>query len=512
MSEKIEPNSRQAKHEPAILAAEEVALRKKQTIDKLQRRLHYRFPDKILDPNNDDRACFVEKDEKDNVETLPENGVGFQLACIEVSEIFGPNEIGALYDNLLRLGWDRDQFLHRESNISWLRRQRLYGSEATLPLGFVHRSSEANSFLGVRYTAVFPDEFSSIYVNISQLSPSVTCLTVSYILTESNSYEYLHSIQTSQKTTRVPKDGSGGYWIKDVARLKEEQVDKIRSKYRNFGISWLSNNFPGFFSVRCKANDFPTSEIIVFEGYLPFNKNEPNQNKAGFWARFLNVHHYHSSWVSSAYQSLRFSLESLVNEKLPNHLIVGLRWDDLDKSNLGLGDESSLASRASFAISRLDGITSRFALICYMKEIHREIKELRQSLGSPAKNNDSRIKQIADHFQRSMGVPAIAREMPTLSQDDSSFRWNATGFLEQSFFSEKTDPIDISLALQARIKSLSSRLIDEDRDTRELLAQISDAVATNESIIAQKHMKFLTVASIILGMCSLLAALFANKN
>lgn len=499
-----------AEHEPPPSASPQPEAKWRQRVKKVLWPVHARFPNVIPNPYGDEREYFRTQDREDNAQTSLEDGVEVKLAAFEVSEIFGPNEINSLYEALERLGWDRDRTFSRDSNIAWLRKQRLYGSEGTLPLGYVHRTKDAKKYVGVRYTADFPLQFASMLVDISQVTPSVTCLTVCFVLNDVASLGYEAAINTPQKTTRYPKRGSRSYTIKQVVHMKEDSVERVRNEYRRLGISWVKDNLPGFFSARCEESHFPTAEFIDLKGFTPFDKNESKGRDWKHWARFLNIDNFHDSWVSSSIPALRFSLEPRRGDKLPNHMIVGLRWDALTDENKKHYSEESLGSRTYFARERLGGITSKYVLSCYLSEVIREIKEVRQALGSDIvrKGSSSGMQRISTHFHNSIGNTAIAREVLVLSKNDASFRWNASGFNLQSFHENEDSPFDISSGLKSVLSRLSSSLIDEDRDTREFLSQISSAIGAKESVSAQRRMELVAVIALIVSVCSLLVSLF----
>lgn len=129
-------------------------------------------------------------------------------------------------------------------------------------LGLIHRPDDAKKYVGVGYTAEFSKQFSCLLVTIFQLTPSTTCMSVGFVLTDEAALEYASALNEPAKTTRFPKRRSRAYSIMGVEHVKEERVRRIREKYRNVGISWLSKNFPGFFSEHCENSHFPTVEFL----------------------------------------------------------------------------------------------------------------------------------------------------------------------------------------------------------------------------------------------------------
>ncbi|MFZ5961910.1 hypothetical protein ACOXXX_03075 [Thalassococcus sp. BH17M4-6] len=486
----------------------------KQRARKMVWPLHARYPNVIPNPYGEDKAYYRERDAETNAKSALDEDVSLRLGCIMVSEIFGPNEIETLYDGLEKFGWDRERTPVRDdSNINWLKKQRLYGSEGHLPLGWIHRPEDTKRYVGVRYTAEFPQQFSSLLVTISQLTPSTTCLSVGFILTDDAALEYANAINEPAKTTRIPKRRSRAYSIMGVEHVKEERVRRVRQKYRNIGIEWLSKNFSGFFSAHCEKSHFPTAEFLSLEGFTPFDKDAPRDRGWEHWSRYVNVEHDFRSWTCSSVPSLKFSFDAGRRDKTPNHMTVALRWDTLSEEDLKTYGGESLGSRTYFANNRLDGIIARYALASYLRELLRSLKETRQSLSvrSKARRSINTVEQISAFFRRSVGIPSIAREVLALSENDASFRWNATGFTQQ-IRPDEDKTYEIKEGLRSFLGRLSRQLLEEDQDTREFLNQLSSAMGTKESIAAQRRMELVAVLALLVAVISMLVAIYAAIN
>ena len=484
----------------------------KQRARKMVWPIHARFPNIIPNPYRDDKAYRLKRDAEANAESALDEHVSLKLGCIMVSEIFGPNEIETLYDGLEKIGWDRVRTpVDESSNIDWLKKQSLYGTEGRMPLGWIHRPDEVKKYVGVRYTAEYPKEFSSLLVTISQLTPSVTCLSVGFILTDTASLEYANEINRPAKTTYVPNRRSGTYSIMDVEHMKEERVRRVRQKYRNLGISWLSKNFPGFFSEHCERSHFPTAEFLSLEGFTPFDRESAKDRGWRHWARFVNIDHDFGSWTCTSVPSLKFSFDAGRHDRIPNHMTVALRWDTLSEDDTKTYGGNSLGSRTYFANERLDGIVSNYALASYLRELLRSLKETRQSLSvrSKARRSASEVEQISAFFRRSVGVPSIAREILALSENDASFRWNVTEFTQQ-IRPDEDETYEIKEGLKSFLGRLSRQLLEEDQDTREFLNQLSSAMGTRESIAAQRRMEFIGWSALVVAIVSMIVAALAT--
>ncbi len=484
----------------------------KKRVRKIIWPLHARYPNTIPNPYGSDKEYIKERDTKDNIESALEESVKLQLGCIMVSEIFGPADIDALYQNLERIGWDRERspIPDSESNVASLRKMRLYGSEGTLRPGWVCRLEDVRKYGGVRYTAEFPSAFSSLLVTITQLTPSVTCLTIGFILSDESAAEYANEINKPAKTINVRRRGERGYFVDNVAHIKMKRVQRTREKYQDLCISWISSNFPGHFAKHCKRSHFPTVEFVSVEGFTPFDKEEPKDRSWMHWSRFVNIGYDFSVWTCTSVPSLRFSLDAAHWDKNPNHMTVALRWDTVSEDDKRHYSGDSLSSRVYFANDRLDGVIPRYALATYLRELLRNLKETRQAVSGILKPKDSSgyVDEISTFFRRSVGVPSIAREALALSKNDASFRWNATGFSQQIRPSEDKT-YEIAEGLKSSLGLFSQQLLEEDRDTREFLSQLSSAMGTRESITAQRRMEWVAVLALLVAVISMGVAFYS---
>lgn len=483
----------------------------KQRARKLLWPIHARFPNIVPSPYGPGKTYWCEKDAKDNADSMLEEDSCLKLGCIMVSEIFGPSEIEDLYYGLEQIGWDRERTpINQGSNINWLKTQRLYGIRGRMPLGWVHRREEAKKYIGARYTAEFPKEFASLLVTISQLTPSVTCLSVGFILSDEASLEYANEINRPAATTYVPKRRSGTYLIMGATHVKEDRVRRVRQKYRNLGISWLSKTFRGFFGRHCERSHFPTAEFLLLDGFTPFDPGYCRDQGWNHWSRFVNIDHDFGSWTCTAAPSLKFSFDARSRDGIPNHMTIALRRDTLSEDDTKIYGSDSLGSKMHFAYDRLDGIISAYALAAYLRELLRVLKQTRQSLSARpnSRRSSAEVEQISEFFRRSIGVPSIAREVLALSKHDASFRWNTTGFTQQ-MRPNNDETYEIKDWLKSFLQRLSQQLLEEDRDTREFLNQLSSAMGTKESIAAQRRMEAVTILTLLVAAVSMIIAIYA---
>lgn len=119
-------------------------------------------------------------------------------------------------------------------------------------------------------------------------------------------------------------------------------------------------------------------------------------------------------------------------------------------------------------------------------------------------NTIDRIQQI---FDRNMGLPAVVREFLEGSKSKGIYRHACGTFSTLGW--KDTQPVEIAEVLRIRLRLLARRLLEDESSTREQLEQLSSILSVRESIRAQRKMEWLTVAALVVGIGSMLAALAA---
>ena len=459
--------------------------------------LHPHFPN----PYGDYEDAIRKFDAECNAKSTIDENVSLRLNCMMVSEIFGPNEIESLYKGIDKIGWNKARHqTYKDTIIDWLKKSRLYGHLRTRSLGRIASPEISKIDSAVDLSAKFPKDFTSLIVNLSQLTHSITCLSVGFVFSDDASLEYSDAINRAAKSIRIPNRSFGEYKTLDVKNVKEDRVRNLREKYQDIAISWLSDHFPGFFSKYCKNSHFPTVEFLSFNEFMPFEDQSWLH-----WSHFVNIGYHFGSWESASVPSLRFATSSNFVDELPNHMTVTIRLDLLSEDKLEKFNIDSLYTQTAFAYSQLKSIIDRCVLEIYLRELLRRLKETCQSLSKPSKKYSSviQIEKICTFFRDSIGIPSIAHETLALSKDRMNYVMIASAFFYQQTFDKKTY-IEISDGLHRVLGQLSQQLLVEDQNTREFLDQLASSINTKESIAAQRRMTCVSLLTLVVCGATLL--------
>ena len=468
--------------------------------------LRAHFPNTIPNPYGDYEDAIRKFDAECNAKSTIDENVSLRLNCMMVSEIFGPNEIESLYKGIDKIGWNeaRDH-IHKDTIIDWLKKYRLYGHPCTRSLGRIASPEISKIDSTVDLSAKFPKDFTSLIVNLSQLTHSITCLSVGFVFSDDASLEYSDAINRAAKSIRIPDRSFGEYKTLNVINVKEDRVRYLREKYQNIAISWLSDHFPGFFSKYCKNSHFPTVEFLSFNELMPFDLNPFEDQSWLHWSHFVNIGNHINSWKSTSDPSLGFAINSDFVDKLPNHMTVTIRLDLLSEDELERCHIESLYTQTNFAYSQLEPIIDRCVLEIFLRELLRRLKETCRSLSKPSKKYSSvnQIEKICTFFRDSIGIPSIAHETLALSKDRMNYALIASEFFYQQTFDKEIN-IKISDRLHRVLGQLSQQLLVEDQNTREFLDQLASSINTKESIAAQRIMICVSLLTLVVCGATLL--------
>ena len=121
------------------------------------------------------------------------------------------------------------------------------------------------------------------------------------------------------------------------------------------------------------------------------------------------------------------------------------------------------------------------------------------------------IAQIKTFFDKSIGLPTMTAELVAKSETDLSFRWYCEAF-ESEPWRPGEQPSKIVEVLRDRTNYLATRVVAQERETRDHLQQMSTILSVQESVKAQRTMELLTVAATVVAAVSLLLALLASEQ
>ncbi len=473
-------------------------------------RLHWLAPNIIPSPFADERSYYVEREARMNRETrLPPNE-RLETAALWGVEFFGPNEVERLYAALAKLDWSR-RYTEKEMTSDWVRKERTYGHGGSwYNVGLIVRRGD-NRFIGDANHAVLPDEVDHAFCEIHQLTPSLTCLMMCFILKEEACSSYERELNLDRKVERRRVAGSWAVANHEPSHIKREAIDRLRREQKALVSDWFSKNLCGYFAARRNPSRLPTAELLITrEAFLLDSRrgDKALQETSLRWRHIVAGDNPYDVWKCESMPALQLSLEARHRDGT-NHLIAAVHAASIPESRWKhRGGVTQDARRiASLCRDDLEGNIVFLAVIDFLREMDSDLKRAREAMSLSATRRDSAlgvIRRIQLFFDTSTGLPAISRELEHRGQ---------TGFLVHDLstftappFREGDKPRNLREEVRDGLKHHSARLREHEAVTREQLEQLSTVLSVRESVRAQRRMEILTVLALLIATASLIVA------
>lgn len=471
---------------------------------------HRLLPNLILHPNETRLASYAEDDEKENTETRIPEGENFSLAAIWAVEVYGPSEIENLYENLLRLGWNRERFGNSYPGAShWINEQRMYGSRGSFNLGVVTRKGDNRFISRNKLHAALPPEVDYLITYLYQISASLTCLRVGFVLTDDAGVLYNEALNTNLKTQRqVEKPGRISYH--GVVNSKIKLIAATRVRYRKIASDWMKKELPGFFCGAPDGNRIPTAELMFtdLESIFEDEKGPPEKNYFD-WRKIVINASFLSTWTSKACDGLQFVADEFEGDER-YHTVIALKTSSVPDTALRIKGGKTKSSLVNFAEDYVGGFLVLFSAMAFLREAERTVKLAREQLKlNKGRNNILKILQgIESYFTESIGQPSIAAELLNASCHEGAFSHRCEDFTKNSS-SNGSEKDSLPIVLAKQTKYLSDKFIKEESSSREQFEQLTSILNTRESIKTQRRMEKWTLIALALAVASLVVALLA---
>lgn len=475
-------------------------------LQRVWRRIHFRFPGLVPSPYRSERDYLRDQDAKHNLASrVPPDERLRQIALWGV-EIYGPAEIDRLHLGMKRLGWNDERLFDFNPNPgSWIDEQRTYGTEGSFNLGVIDRPGKSRFLLRCR-PAPLPDAVDYAHGWIFQLSPSITAVIICFVLREPASNAYQAEINLDRKTVHKPLDG--GYRAYDVEHAKRRAVDTARVSTRMLVTDWFTAHLPGLFSLASDGNRLPTAELLTTDSHcLLTNEHgglEPN------WIRLTSPIGHREVWTLKSMEGIKLCWPEF-DDDLRYHGIVNLRTSLLPAEHLKYRGDPSDSVYVSLVDDHTRGVLVHFAATAALREIVRRLRLAPSTLSPDTTTRRGTVRcleQIRLFFDQSVGVPAFTSELAAKSKTIYSYRWNCADFQASSWRPENP-PTQISEVIRSRTQFLASRAQRLERETREHMEQLSGILSTRENIRTQARMERVAVGAAILSLASLIVAVMS---
>lgn len=478
---------------------------------------HWLLPNLIPDPYGTDREYEREHDRKENQRIRVPLELELRVNMIWGVELYGPAEVEGLYSGLEKLGWKGvAAWNEKDSVLKWVLERRSFGAGAWLNVGWVLGKERRGNAPLVHNFATLPPGVESLMVRVYQITSSLTAMLVGFQLNESLAQRYATELNRDRTTYRRRSLRSRrSIQFIGPENQKREAIEVVRRDLRRMVGTWFGQHLPGFFSGLNRPEKFPTMELLTSQGGPILHEPEDSQRE-GFpgWRWALANVSPHETWTCKDSPWLQLSMDRFREEDEGLHILTALDIAAYPEEEMKHCGGKTMNSFLHVCHETLHGFLIHASTFEYLKEQSRDINVTRENLKKARSGRRSvkrSLHEISQFFDRTLGSPAIARELARKSKDAGWYRHDCPSFTT-SGWGNGDKPRELIEEIRGRVNYLANRLTEEEVSIREHFEQVSAVLSVRESIKAQRRMEWLTVLALAVAFASLMAALLPRDK
>ncbi|MNJ26254.1 hypothetical protein D3C77_207250 [compost metagenome] len=464
--------------------------------DKASWKLRWLFPNHFINPSEQEYS--FESDKQVNEETKPDESEEPAVQVVWGAEVYGPAEAEALCLNLARLRWVAGGGLSkRKTAAEWVREQSLYGGGGWYNVGVVTNPKERDRFILPCNYMELPAGVDYLKVEVSQLTPALTCVVVGFVLSDLLQKSYAENLRKEipGRYFRSSRRLIGRYSPRDLKRI---HIERSREDLRGIAQSWFKKNLPGFFcgsNVSC----LPTAELVSTN----FTSLFPDARSQLSWQNTIVSAPAGEVWSAKLGKGIKFSHYSNSKREGQFHMIAAMCKGEVDAEVLRYyGD--GVGKYIYHAAEMLSETISNFAVLAYLTETLKNLKVSRSSLqltGIARNKQISVLEEIQVFFDRSLGAPLIASELKGKARYPIDFTYRS-GDYSAPHWGQKGNR-SLGQFFCNAIKDMSERILAEEHSLREHFEQLANIISIRESMKAQRKTEVLTVLAVLIAAVSM---------
>jgi hypothetical protein len=448
-----------------------------------------------------------ERDPDINALSTPPKEERIELHSIWLAEVYPPSTVVQLIDGLEHLGWGSD--LGRamgETNLAaWVassRAQGIGGSWANI--GVVTRPGKAR-FLGPTRETVLPDGVDYALGSLSTLTPSMTVLTMQFVLQDSVVETFdapLHATYQSFARHR----GRFTTYI-DPGSQKRDAMVAARQAIRDSCAHWIASHLPGMFSSQLVEGRLPSCEFITTQIAVPLGRD--SRYDLSHYMTVLVLDKYWAAWESGNVPGVRLRLPAWGQEGDPNALLLVGRYDDIFRGD-DMQDAYGGRTRGGFA-ARLENYINRalavWALRAALIGYQQRLTEIRDRITLPENRTKAAI-QALDYVRKELLVASgdVQRVSKDVLSAANEKRWFShlfeTDFEPVDRRQREYEPSLIEI-LRNDMLGRAQALSETEQHVRETLLTSSNLASTTANLRIQRRITALTWVLLILSILAL---------
>jgi hypothetical protein len=440
------------------------------------------------------RAYYRKKDVADVPASMLPPDQHVALKRVLAAEYYTPAHAERLFSAFERLGWkSAETSAFNRNSADWVARSRRGSNGGSwINLGTVTRPGNNQSFRDAAETEL-PDGFEHAHAELFSISPSLSCIVVSFdtMVDADGKYEEIARSALGTKLVRTRR----GLSITSPRSHKRQVIGEHRERLRRNLLNWFSNNLPGAFSASGKVELFPTCELLFVDGIRAGDDSSPRS----LWREYLGLDQHWGVWNSADFAGLTFANPVSHVESQKGHSALVIERSDLlaiDNQTYGGSSDEAYLNRLSMD---LPGFVCHWGITPLLRLYQEELSEVRDSTTFSGRSGKaaSVLQRLRRVTSNSIDVSLLANELPNAFQHTF---WNDQDF---SLHEEGQQPISLSDAVTRRSLELVGQLAASDRTIRELLLQQGNLVNALEAIRTQRTMSWLTLVMTVLTIAIL---------
>ena len=308
-----------------------------------------------------------------------------ETAAVWVTELYPSSTISGLLTGIRALGWEYGRS-RNDSLLKWMENVRQGRSAGWINLGLVSPPDSSNVFR--ERTAWLPSIAKAALPTLISVTPSVTALVISFILTDDAAGAIDVPMRADFKTYSEPNPRFHRWqilpyvlWNRDIqlgrsvhfplVQRRERVVDQL-DRLEHSCTEWVRANLPGAFSAGVHGGAFPTALLFVSDRSSPLT--DETRSLRGLEGTSMNQSF--DAWCSDEWPAARMTLSRAWREP-QLRLSFGCKHDEAISDTTFYHEPTSNWTIAQYAHERLAGLSTRWALSCVLDGYHQRLAEHR---------------------------------------------------------------------------------------------------------------------------------------